>query len=68
MLELRINLDTYLREFQQQLANSLVSLRATLRSLEDGSFYEKAALNRPEAVLHIQVGDDESARSHLINT
>lgn len=66
MLELKINLDTYLREFQQQLTTHLASLRATLRALEDGSFHEKVALQRSESVIHFQVGIDEGASLNLV--
>jgi len=66
MLELKINLDTYLREFQQQLTTHLASLRATLRALEDGSFHEKAALQRSESVIHFQLGMDDSANLNMV--
>ncbi len=56
MVHLTVNLDKYLHEFQQQLANHLTSLSGTLRSLEDGSLLEKAALKRPYAIIHFQVG------------
>jgi len=54
-LEVKINPDVYLAILNQHVANSLAGLRNTLRSIDDGSFVNRAASPRPQSVVNFRI-------------
>jgi hypothetical protein len=54
-LEFKINPEVYLAQMLQQTAASLAELRNTLRALDDGSFAQRAATPRPDAIVSFRV-------------
>jgi hypothetical protein len=54
-LEVKLNPDVYLANLNQQVANSLAGLRNTLRSIDDGTFVNRASEPRPQSVVHFRI-------------
>src|ERR1043166_4647501 len=71
-IAVRLDPGRYLGVLSAYVARHVGDLRVVLRSLEDGSFAEKASASRPGKLLHFQVGsfgtpDAKAAAARLCN-